>query len=185
MAVKTFTTGEVLTASDTNTYLANAGLVYITSTTVASSSSAVVVTNCFSSTYDAYQIVVSGGAMSAGDYGLNLQLGSTTSGYYYAGYYITYGGANPFNLLGANGSNWGAVGIATTNGLNASIFLNNPYKASNTFFTANYIYNATGGGQGNNGGYLNNTTQYTGFTLSVGAGNFSGETIVVYGYRKA
>ena len=34
MAIKTFTTGEVLTASDTNTYLANAGLVYITSTAV-------------------------------------------------------------------------------------------------------------------------------------------------------
>ena len=32
MAVKTFSTGEVLTASDTNTYLNNGGLVYITST---------------------------------------------------------------------------------------------------------------------------------------------------------
>lgn len=31
MAVKTFTTGEVLTASDTNTYLNNGGLVYISS----------------------------------------------------------------------------------------------------------------------------------------------------------
>jgi hypothetical protein len=29
MAIKTFTTGEVLTASDTNTYLANAGLVFV------------------------------------------------------------------------------------------------------------------------------------------------------------
>ncbi len=29
MAVKTFTTGEVLTAADTNTYLNNGGLVYI------------------------------------------------------------------------------------------------------------------------------------------------------------
>jgi hypothetical protein len=31
MAVKTFTAGETATASDTNTYLANSGLVYITS----------------------------------------------------------------------------------------------------------------------------------------------------------
>jgi hypothetical protein len=29
MAIKTFTTGEVLTAADTNTYLANSGLVYV------------------------------------------------------------------------------------------------------------------------------------------------------------
>jgi hypothetical protein len=27
MAIKTFTTGEVLTAADTNTYLANSGLI--------------------------------------------------------------------------------------------------------------------------------------------------------------
>ena len=35
MAIKTFTTGEVLTAADTNTYLANSGLVYVASGTVA------------------------------------------------------------------------------------------------------------------------------------------------------
>ena len=33
MAIKTFTTGEVLTASDTNTYLNNGGLVYVSSGT--------------------------------------------------------------------------------------------------------------------------------------------------------
>jgi hypothetical protein len=36
MAIKTFTTGEVLTASDTNTYLANSGLVYVKSQTIGS-----------------------------------------------------------------------------------------------------------------------------------------------------
>ena len=184
MAVKTFT-NEQLTASDTNTYLANAGLVYVTSTTVATSSSAVSITNCFSATYDAYQIVVSGGAMNAGEYGLNMKLGTQASGYYYAGFYLTYGGGNPFNLLGANSSFWGAVGIATPNGLNANIFLNNPYLTKNTFFTANYIYNNVGGGHGSNAGFLNSLDSYTGFTLSVGAGNFSGQTITVYGFRKA
>ena len=53
MAVKTFTTGEVLTASDTNTYLANAGLVYITSTSVGTGGS-LTVSNCFSATYNNY-----------------------------------------------------------------------------------------------------------------------------------
>ena len=56
MAVKTFTT-EVLTSADTNTYLANSGLVYVKSHTITSGAS-VVVTDAFSSTYDNYLIIV-------------------------------------------------------------------------------------------------------------------------------
>ena len=61
MAIKTFTTGEVLTAADTNTYLANSGLVYITSVSLAGATAAspVAITSCFSSTYTNYRIVVS------------------------------------------------------------------------------------------------------------------------------
>jgi hypothetical protein len=55
MAIKTFTTGEVLTASDTNTYLANSGLVYITSATL----SATALDGIFTSDYDNYRIVIS------------------------------------------------------------------------------------------------------------------------------
>jgi len=54
MAIKTFTTGEVLTASDTNTYLANSGLVYITEGTNTANLS---FNNCFSSTYLNYRVV--------------------------------------------------------------------------------------------------------------------------------
>jgi hypothetical protein len=52
MAIKTFTTGEVLTAADTNTYLANSGLVYITQATL--TGAAVSIQGCFSATYDSY-----------------------------------------------------------------------------------------------------------------------------------
>ena len=55
MAIKTFTTGEVLTASDTNTYLANAGLVYIAATT-ASAQTTIAIDNCFTTTYAHYFI---------------------------------------------------------------------------------------------------------------------------------
>ena len=57
MAIKTFTTGEVLTASDTNTYLANAGLDYITAGT-ASAQNRLNIASCFSATYAAYRVVV-------------------------------------------------------------------------------------------------------------------------------
>jgi hypothetical protein len=57
MAIKTFTTGEVLTASDTNTFLNNGGLVYIAAGT-ASAQNRLNIPSCFSSTYTNYRVVV-------------------------------------------------------------------------------------------------------------------------------
>ena len=57
MAVKTFTTGEVLTASDTNTYLANAGWVYITTLSPAGTATTAFVDSVFTGTYRNYVIV--------------------------------------------------------------------------------------------------------------------------------
>ena len=65
MAVQTFTSGQVLTAADTNTYLANSGLVYVTSGTIGVAVSSVTVSSVFSSTYDSYKIVISGMSTSA------------------------------------------------------------------------------------------------------------------------
>ena len=58
MAVKTFTTGEVLTAADTNTYLANAGLVHIKTATVTNAAdSGTTWRSIFDGTYNAYRMV--------------------------------------------------------------------------------------------------------------------------------
>jgi hypothetical protein len=61
MAIKTFTTGEVLTASDTNTYLANSGLTYITQGTV-SANTTLNFTSIFTSAYDNYRVVFTSSA---------------------------------------------------------------------------------------------------------------------------
>jgi hypothetical protein len=76
MAIKTFTTGEVLTASDTNTYLANSGLVFVKSQAITSGST-VVVTDAFSSTYDNYRIVIDNG-VATGNGAVGLQLWCAT-----------------------------------------------------------------------------------------------------------
>ena len=89
MAVKTFTSGEVLTASDTNTYLNNGGLVYVKSQTIGSAVSSINVTSAFDSTYDIYAITVTGGAGST-PAAWTLRLGATATNYYNAGYVITY-----------------------------------------------------------------------------------------------
>jgi hypothetical protein len=56
MAIKTFTVSSVLTAADTNTYLSNSGLVYITEASAGGSASFLDVAGCFTSTYDNYKM---------------------------------------------------------------------------------------------------------------------------------
>ncbi len=180
MAVKPFTTGEVLTAADTNTYLANAGLVYITSTTIGSAVSSVTVSNVFSSTYDNYRVIVSGGTAS-GNFVTQMRLGSTTTGYYYAGAYCTFAGAVTASA-GANAGQW-LITAHNTNSVAADIYVSQPNLAKNTVFSTTYYGPSTGDGAFAIQGYLNDTTAYTAFTLLANSGTYTGGTITVYGYR--
>jgi len=162
------------------------GLELVKTQTIGSAVTSVSVTNAFSSSYDSYQITVTGGVCAA-DYGLNMRLGSTTSGYYYVGEYRLYTNSSATTtngtILGANADKWEAVGIATTNTLSANIFVNNPFLAKNSFFSAEYVYNHPAGGKASMSGYLADSNQYTDFTLFIGATNMTGGTIRVYGYR--
>jgi hypothetical protein len=94
MAIKTFTTGEVLTAANTNTYLANSGLVTVgggSFTNVASFD----ITG-FSSTYDMYQLVMTvGGVTGVRALTAELYLGATVragTGYYGQQFLSTFTG---------------------------------------------------------------------------------------------
>lgn len=66
MAIKTYTSGSVLTAADMNTYSANSGYVALSKTTITTTSTAQF-TNAFSSTYRNYRAVIelTGSATSA------------------------------------------------------------------------------------------------------------------------
>jgi hypothetical protein len=149
---------------------------------IGTSVTAVTVTGAFSSTYDVYQIVVSGGVAST-QTGMKLQLGSATANYRYGLIYQVFTGAT---VLGANANNVSAidfVGGATTNRLNALITVADPFLTRNTSITAPYIIGTEGGMVS---GVLNDSTSYTAFTLStISAGNWTGGTIYVYGLRKA
>jgi len=183
MPVKSnFAAGNILTASDTNTYLTNGGLVYITETTIGSAVSSVAVANCFSSTYDNYVITVAGGVHSVGGAAMTLQLGSTTTGYYYSMIYTSWN--NTVTGAGAaNVANWVYMGSADTSGLAAYIELNSPFLAKLTRARAS-IQNGTNYG-GTTNGLLNNTTSYTGFTLALSGGTMTGGVVRVYGMRQA
>ena len=180
MAIKTFTTGEVLTAADTNTYLANSGLVYVKSQTIGSGVTSVTVSNAFSTTYDSYKIFINGGTASAGT-SLDMTLGSTATGYYSSMIYGNYA-TNAVAALGSNnGVAWIYAGAAITSGIFFDVTLHNPFLAKPTQIIGAYT---DSGNAGPITGFLNNTTSYTAFTLTGGAA-LTGGTINVYGYRKA
>ena len=185
MAVKTFTS-EVLTSADTNTYLANSGLVYVKSQTVGAGVSSVEVTDAFSSTYDSYQIVYTGGA-SSGTNNLGIRLGSTTTGYYGTILYSVPSTPAPTGLGVNNGANWTYVGDGTLAGgarLACNIYA--PNLAVRTGINAFYVgTGTTSGAFGTFNGNLDNATQYTAFTIIPNSGTLTGGTITVYGYRKA
>lgn len=157
------------------------GLQLIKAQTIGSAVTSVTVTDVFSSEFENYLITVSGGVCGA-DYGLNMYLGSTRSGYYYTGTYHTYGNTSAW-IGASNAAEWGAVGIATTNTLQANISVSGPNLAKNTYFSNTYIYGHPAGGRAAMGGYLADNTQYTSFTLFINALTITGGTIRVYGYR--
>ena len=180
MAIKTFTTGEVLTAADTNTYLANSGLVFVKQETVGAGVSSVPVNDAFSATYDNYKITYAGGTANTPQ-AITMILGGSVTGYNYATSLYGYVSGALTMLNQGTAASFAYVGEANTNNNNIDIDLFNPFLAKYTTYQGFYI---GGGNGGATGGVHAVATSYTSFTLAV-AGNITGGIITVYGYRKA
>jgi len=161
-----------------------AGLTLITSQTIGTTVSSVAVTGVFSATYDNYKIVISGGTVSAGA-NISLQLGSTTTGYYASYARVTYSTAAANLITDNNGANFSRFGAANTNGLAATCDVLSPNLTKNTFIGGTYVDPGTGSSAGPFGGFLNDTTAYTAFTIAASTGTFTGGTIRVYGYKNS
>jgi hypothetical protein len=149
--------------------------------TIGSGVSSVTVTGAFSATYDVYKIVVSGGVAS-GDLALNLTLGSTATGYYWAGASQQYGSSTVNGANGSNVANFQSVVYCSTNALSGQIELDNPFATKRTMAR----YQATGTSttyfRNDAQGFLNDANSYTAFTLTTSSGTITGGTIYVYGY---
>ena len=189
MAVKTFAVGEVLTASDTNTYLANAGLVYVTSTTF-SASSTVTVSNCFTSGSYAYRIIVSTTTSAAGQLQLVLRSSTTnkTSGYYWSGLYNGSGGSALTGEAESNVASWKIGYSEATAATESSIFLDIYYPAHASykqFTSSNLRQSSSASNYNTRGGGAPDTSTYDGFQFSsAGGGTLTGK-LAVYSYRNA
>ena len=159
------------------------GLVLISSTTIGSAVASVTVSDAFSATYDNYKIVVSGGVGSTNG-NLNLTLGATATGYYYAGVLLAYNSATVNSDNAQNAAFWVNAARASTNSINGNIELFGPNLAKNTHVQYGASRSDTTSSINFQSGYVANTTQYTAFTLTLSSGTVTGGTISVYGYAK-
>jgi hypothetical protein len=164
------------------------GLTLVKTQTIGSAVSTVTVTNAFSATYDNYLILISGGTTSAtAGVGFSMQLGSTTTGYYVAGFY-NY--ANSATITGDSYNNTSSfVGVCngTTTSTSAVITLTGPNLAKPT--AAQYQSQRTETSDSIAARYMafeSSSTQHTDFTLSVtNSATATGGTIKVYGYANS
>jgi len=160
------------------------GLTLVKTQTIGTGVASVEVTGAFSSTYDNYLITVSGGVASENN-SLQLKLGSTTTGYYYWGVF-GIASSNTVNVVrGDNQSLFDLVGTGTTSQLISNIDIKSPNLAKTTHTSVMFMRAATAGESVTSNGFLNNTTQYTAFTLNISVGTVTGGTIRVYGYQNS
>lgn len=182
MAIKTFSAGEVLTAGDTNTYLNNGGLVYVTSQTFTGQTS-VSFNNCFTSTYDNYYLQVSViGSVAGNAYNMRYRVGgvdATSADYAYWGFY--------WNTSAVNLTTTGATGLFINNRSTSvydvtNIYVFGPNQSRTTGHQVDSIELNTGL-LIKTAGRFGLTTVFDGFTIYAASGTITG-TISVYGYRK-
>lgn len=180
--------GDVYTQAQTNSLLdaksnvSSTGLVLLNSTTIGSAVSSITVNNVFSSTYDNYKIIVTGGVGSTAE-PIKLTLGSTTTGYYA---FWTWGLFNSNTVNGyaaANTSGFQEVGQMDTDSIHLDCDLYAPFLSKTTRVKSFSTKSVTTSYAINTGGFLNNTNSYTGFTLTPNLGTITGGTIKVYGYK--
>lgn len=160
------------------------GLVFVTSQTIGSAVSSVTVSSAFSSTYDNYRIIVSGGTGST-NANLAMTLGATATGYYGYGTFGAYNTGTPSGTNNNNDTAWGSAAGMSANSLHGVIDLTDPFNTKRTHITVNRADSLTTGNSRVYGGFLDNATSYTAFTLTTSTGTMTGGTVRVYGYANS
>jgi hypothetical protein len=192
MAIKTFTTGEVLTASDTNTYLANSGLVYVGGGPLATATT--LFQGVFTGTYRNYKIFIDQIAWSGiGDCYLRLLQGSSetvgaTGNNYWAYNGFTSAGATSNSNANANVA-WylGMTSAGATAAVGQSVIdISSPQKSSVTLATIQSTNVIAGAYVVRNGMCsFDSTAVFDGFAIkSLSAVTLTGN-VAIYGYRTA
>lgn len=161
------------------------GMVLVASANIGSGVQSFTVSNCFSSEYDTYKIILTGGAASASSDG-SFILGASTTGYYNAFVYNGYSAGTPTGVTVSNGASTGTIWAYNSAGINLDMTIYQPYEAARTSF----VYSSsTQGGATNRwsgGGFHDSTASYTSITFQTQGGHtITGGSVRVYGYRNS
>ena len=184
--------GQVISETDTDSlkvyngsaWVGTGGLALIKTQTIGSAVSSVTVSDAFNTLYDNYKIIVSGGVASTTAV-CAMTLGATATGYYRFMVYGNYGSDTINGEASANSASWSHAVALSTNSLQGEIDLYLPNAAKTTHFIARSSASATNSNFYQIGGFLDNTTSYTAFTITPSAGTLTGGTIRVYGYQNS
>ena len=142
------------------------------------SGSSTAFTSVFSATYDAYAFTISNLTTTLAG-AVNLTFGATTANYYYSGIRAAFSGGAMNNNTGSNVAAF-YVGNTNTDTTGVTGTFVNPFLAARTVVNYSTMKSPLDDA-GIVTGILNNTTSYTGFTLTAASGNLGG-TVNIYGY---
>ena len=173
-----YTSAQVVQAVPTGIQSA---LVLIKTQTIGSAVATVTVSDVFSATYDNYKIILSGGVASDTS-SINVILGATTTGYYAGFARSNYSNGAYDGNNNNNSANWSNCGEFTTGGSNLNMDLRQPFNTTRTTMSVGYGSVRTSGFGLAGGGFLDDATSYTAFTISTPSVTMTGGVIRVYGY---
>jgi hypothetical protein len=158
------------------------GLRLVKKQTIGAGVSSVTVTSAFSSTYENYRIIISGGSPSNDTY-LKLALGASATGYYGSMWYNTAYTATTLSIANNNNTtSWEFAGEGYgSQFLAMNIDLLCPNQAKFTRVGTNFAFQSNSG-IGIYNGIHRVATSYTDFTVTPITGTLTGGTIYVYGY---
>jgi hypothetical protein len=192
MAVKTFTDNTALPASDINTFLTNAGLVWIAqgSFTGVTTAAPLAITQVFNSTYDNYRVTFKWQGNGNANVLMRFYTGTNTlntdANYSGSGYSASGGTLAGISELNQTRAYIGyAFGASTDYSFWTCDFLS-PNLTTETGYqhTMNGLNGATWAFSQQYQGYKNSTNQYTGFQIYPDANTLIG-SYWIYGYRKS
>ena len=150
--------------------------------TIGNGVSSVTVSGAFSSLYDNYKIMISGG-VGSGNNDLYFNFDGNTAGYYSAFTGFAYGGGSLFGINRSNIAYFDFAGGSSTSNIFANFEIMSPFLTKQSGYTSIYVVPNTSGSTVTGSGFHNNTSSFTGFRIATSAGTLTGGTIRVYGYR--
>lgn len=148
--------------------------------TIGNTVTSVVIGNAFSSTYDSYRIVLTGGTASTSSNQFSFNFNGAPSAWYGNFIYANFASGTPLSV-GYNNLAGVTHAASVSSGYSQAIMeIQSPFLTTPSFFSSHFV---DGSNAGRTQATNANSTSYTGFILTINTGTCTGGTVRVYGYR--